>query len=320
MRTTRSLEWGVVLGFAVALAGCKSTAPVRAAPAVAALCFSERPTGVHALSPDQWRAEVLYPLMLSGYDTRTWQVATPVTDCMGTPVLWQDPAPGECVEAGSTAAMLPPTTLTAGDVVVSEIRPELRLVWAVARHFADGEGLGPVALVESTPRGLAVRALGVLRSRTKNAKLRLERMMGVDMLVAEGERCAGPMGTACQRAVRVLLQRGNRFINEPVLTAEGACASPALFQLNRTASRSLPSRWLRRYDYTAALSFATDGIRLQEQMIVNDMDPKQPSIPPRQFRKAQVDRRVQLSSGRLVVDDSSLWGRLLEAGATESTK
>jgi len=319
MKNSRSVEWvrwGTVL--VLGLAGCNRAAPVREAPKVQALCFSERPAGVHALSPDQWRAEPLFRLLLSGYDARTGQVASPHTDCMGTPVLWQDPAPGECAEVGAASTPLPARPLTPADLVVSEVRPESRLVWAVVRHFSDGDGMGPVALVESTPRGLAVRALGVLRSRTKNAKLRLERVGGVDLLVAEGERCSGANEASCQRAVRMVLQRGNRFINEPLLTAEGACASPALFQLNRSASRSLPSRWLRRYDYTAALSFATDGIRVQEQMVVNDVDPRQPTLPARQFRKAQIDRRVQVSSGRLVVDDSSLWGRLLEEGATES--
>ncbi|NPC71210.1 hypothetical protein D7Y27_15855 [Corallococcus sp. AB004] len=319
MKNSRSAEWvrwGTLL--ALGLTGCNRAAPVREAPKAQALCFAERPARMHALAPEQWRAEPLFQLLLSGYDARTGQAATPHTDCMGTPVLWEDPAPGECVEASAASTPLPVRPLTPADLVVSEVRPDLQLVWAVVRHFSDGDGMGPVALVESTPRGLAVRALGVLRSRTRNAKLRLERVGGADLLVAEGERCSGPNAASCQRSVRMVFQRGNRFINESVLNAQGACASPGVFQLNRTASRTLPSRWLRRYDYTAALSFGTDGIRVQEQMFVNDLDPRQPTMPARQFRKAQIERRVQVSSGRLVVDDTSLWGRLLEEGATES--
>ncbi|AGC46053.1 lipoprotein [Myxococcus stipitatus DSM 14675] len=321
MTSARWLE-RLGLGMLVFLggAGCKSSTPVRSAPSVQALCFAERPTGVHALSPEQWRAELLIPMLLSGYDARTGQLATPHTDCMGTPVLWQDPEPGECAEVGASSTALPATTVTAADMVMSEVRPDARLVWVVTRRFSDGDGMGPVALVESTPRGMAVKALGVLRSRTQRATLRLERVGGIDLLVAEGERCSGPKDSVCQRSVRMVPQRGNRFINEPLLLANGGCASPSMIQLNRTASRSLPSRWLRKYDYTAALSFATDGIRVQEQMIVNDLDPKQPTVPARQFRKAQVDRKVQVSAGRLVVDDTSLWGRLLEEGATEAMR
>jgi hypothetical protein len=303
---------------ALGLAGCNRAAPVRAAPTEQALCFSERPADLRPESADVWKPEALFALLLNRYDARTGQVAIPHTDCMGTPVLWQDPQPGECAETVAASAPLPPKPLTPGDLVVNELRKDLRLVWAVVRRYADGDGMGPVALVESTPRGLAVRALGVLRARVKQAKLRLEDMGGLELLMAEGDRCSGPKEAFCERSVRILPLRGNRFINEPLHTAAGTCASPALFQLHRVATRPLPGRWLRRYEYTASLSFTSDSLRMQEQMVVNDSDPREPETPARQVRKAQLERRIQVSNGRLVVDDTSLWGRLLEEGAAEA--
>ncbi|MDY7230950.1 hypothetical protein [Hyalangium rubrum] len=313
-----ALRWWVV-ALVVAGAGCaKKQVQVRES-AVRALCFSELPSDMRVVSPAVWRPEALFQLLINGYDKSTGRVPLPPTDCMGTPILWQDPAPGECGETAPDATPLPIQPLTVEEMIVTEMRLDLKLVWAVVRRYSNGEAIGPVALVEATPRGLAVRALGTLKAMPKSARLRLERIGGIEVLLVDGERCWGPEeGKTCQRMVRIMPLRGNRFVAEPLVGQDGKCMQPANIALSRAGSQMLPSKWLRKYEYTAALSVAPDGIRVAEQVTAKDSDPKQPSSPPRLFRKAQGDRLIQVNQSRMAVDRTSVWNQLLEPGATEA--
>ena len=92
---------------------------------------------------------------------------------------------------------------------------------------------------------------------------------------------------------------------------------PANIALSRTGTQTLPSKWVRKYEYTAALSVAPDGIHVAEQIAAKDSDPKQPSTPARLFRKAQDERLIQVNQSRMSVDRPSVWTQLLEPGATE---
>jgi len=314
-----ALRW-VAVALVVAGAGCsKKPVQVRES-AVRALCFSEMPSDMKVMSPAIWKPETLFQLLINGYDKSTGKVPLPPTDCMGTPILWQDPAPGECDETAQEGTPLPIQPLTVQEMIVTEMRLDLKLVWAVVRRFSNGEAIGPVALVEATPRGLAVRALGTLKAMPKSARLRMERVGGIEVLLVDGERCWGPEGsTQCQRMVRIMPLRGNRFVAEPLVSQEnGKCMQPANIALSRTASQPLPSRWLRKYEYTAALTVAPDGIRVAEQVTAKDSDPRQPSSPPRLFRKAQDERVIQVNQSRMAVNRSSVWNQLVEQGSTEA--
>lgn len=316
IRGGHALLW-LAVAWVVAAAGCKHEAPVRE-PVVRALCFSELPATMKVISPAVWKPEALFQLLINGYDASTGKVTQPPTDCMGTPILFQDPAPGDCTEVSPAGNPLPLQPLTVEEMIVTEMRLDLKLVWAVVRRFSNGEAVGPVALVEATPRGLAVRALGTLKAFPKSARLRLDRIGGVEVLQVDGERCWGEdEKKQCQRSVRLMPLRGNRFVAETLTGPDGKCMQAANIALSRTATQSLPSRWLRKYEYTSALTVAPDGIRVSEQITAKDSDPKQPSSPPRVFRKAQDERLIQVGQGGLKVDKPSVWSQLVEASATE---
>jgi hypothetical protein len=321
--TWKGIAWGAMrwlaVGLVVAGAGCNKRQTQVREPAVRALCFSELPSDMRVVSPAVWKPEALFKLLINGYEPSTGKVPLPPTDCMGTPILWQDPAPGECDELAQEATPLPIQPLTVEEMIVTEMRLDLKLVWAVVRRFSNGEAMGPVALVEATPRGLAVRALGTLKALPKSARLRMERIGSTEVLLVDGERCWGPEGsTQCQRMVRIMPLRGNRFVAEPLVGPEGKCMQPANIALSRNATQPLPSKWMRKYEYTAALSVAPDGIRVAEQVTAKDSDPRQPSSPARLFRKAQDERLIQVTQNRMSVNRSSVWNQLVEQGSTEA--
>ncbi len=317
MTTSRPLGRALmVLALVAGVGGCVKRVEERES-ASRFLCFSEHPAGVRPDSIGAWRPEAVFQLLLSGYNPSTGSVSLPLTDCMSTPLLWQEPAPGECAEVPAPSAQLPMAPLSPEDLVMVDVRGGQKLVWVRVRHYADGETLGPVALVESTPRGLAVRALGALRTLPYNAKLRLERVGGTEVLVAEGERCSKDNPGLCMRRARLMPLRGTRFMGELLSTAEGKCSGPALFHLYRSATSRLPSGWTRKYELTSGLKFDPKGLRVQEQMAVNDLDPKQPQAPARLFRKVQGERLIQVIDGRLVEDLPSAWNRLVDPRAAD---
>jgi hypothetical protein len=264
-----------------------------------------------------WKAEVKehetwMALLLRGYDPQTRRVTDPPVDCTGAQVRWEGPA-AACFDNTLYKTRLPGRPLGEKDVVVSPIGEDLQLVWIVTDRFASGDAMGPVAVVETGSRRLVVRALGVLRGYTERAKLRLEKVGDTEMLVAEGERCTSADPASCQRAARVMPFKGQRFVAEPVFSEAGACVSPAWFDLSREERESLESGWKRRYQLTATLLFEPAGIKVDEQLVVHDLDPRQPQAPPRIYRRAQEERTVRLVDGKLVVTGRSLWNKVMAA-------
>lgn len=264
-----------------------------------------------------WKAEVKehetwLALVLRGYDPGTRKVTNPAVDCTSAQVRWEGPA-AACFDNTLHRTMLPDRPLSEKDVVVSPIGEDLQLVWIATNRFASGDAMGPVAAVETRSRRLVVRALGVLRGYTERAKLRVEKLGDTEMLVAEGEHCASADPASCQRAARVMPFKGQRFVAEPIFSEVGACVSPAWFDLSREERESLESGWKRRYQLTATLAFEPGGIKVDEQLVVHDLDPKQPQAPPRIYRRAQGERMVRLVDGKLVVTGQSLWNKVVAA-------
>ena len=266
-------------------------------------------------TPDDW-----FSLLLHGFDREQGLAPRPALDCSGSPVIWQEPQAEECRESGPEARPLPPARLTEEDLILHTIQADQRLVWVVARRFENGEGLGPVGLVERTPQGFVVRALGSLRAYPRAAQLRLERSGDTSVLVAEGELCTDEVPSVCRRMARVLPLRHGRFFSEAVVNEAGACLGPAWFPLSREQVLVLPKGLHRKLEFTSTLAVKPEGIVIDEQVTMHDLDPGQPSMPPVPYRRAQAQRTLKVKESRLVGTGPSLWVRLMEpellAGAT----
>ena len=284
------------------LAGCASVPKP-------AMCFAEAGPNARSFpTPDTW-----FALLLHGYDKDTGAAPRPAVDCTGAPVWSQDPAADECVEAGPDALPLPPPEkLTEEDLVMETLQAGRRLVWVVTRRFTNGEALGPVALVETTEQGFRVDALGSLRAMPKNAKLRLEKVQGANVLVAEGDACTTEGEEVCRRHARIMPLRQNRFFTESVSDKARACLGAAWFPLSREITFELPNGLRRKFELTSTLTFAEDGISVQEQVQVSDSDPEQPDVAPRLYRRAQDMRTLVLADNALVGSKASLWSRMME--------
>lgn len=292
------------------LAGCAA----RQKPGI---CFmdvarEERPV----LSAEDW-----FALMLHGFDRKQGTVARPTLDCSGSPVVWQEPVADECREAGPEVVPLPPAEhLTDEDLVMATVRADLRLVWIIARRYSNGEALGPVGLVERTDQGIIVRALGSLRAFPQHSTLRLERSGNVDVLVVEGEQCTTEAPQVCRRFARLLPMRHGRFFAESVTSQEGKCLGPTWFPLSREQMLDLPSGMQRKVEQSATLKFGPKGIIVAEEVTMHDVDPQQPAMPPRPYRRAQAERKLWVEGIRLVGTTSSLWVKLVEQELLEGAR
>jgi len=256
------------------------------------------------------RPETWFALLLRGYDPQSGLVTSPAVDCTGSQVKWDSPA-AACFDDALHKTLLPVRRLGEKDVVRSQIGPDLQLVWVVTNRHASGDGLGPVAVVESTGGRWVVRAIGALRANAQEATLRLEKLGDLELVAAEGASCMGADRASCQRAARVLPLRGLRFAGEPLFSEAGDCLSPAWFDLTREESERLGSGWRRTYKLTASLRFEPAAIRVEELLVVHDADPREPATPPRLFRRAEGERSVRLVEGKLVVSGRSLWDKLV---------
>ncbi len=249
-------------------------------------------------------------LLTRGYDPKTRRVTTPAIDCTNAQVRWEAPA-AACYDNSLTTALLPARPLGEADVVISPVGDDVQLVWVITNRFASGDGLGLVAAVQKTGGGFAVRAIGALRAYADRVSLRLERIGTVPVLVAEGQLCATKDPASCVRSARVMPLRADRFSQEPLFSDQGVCVSPAWFDLTRRDVEKLPSGWNRRNELSASLVFGPEGLRVEELLVVSDVDPRQPEAQPRPFRRAQGERTVKAEPARLVTTGRSVWDQVV---------
>lgn len=259
-------------------------------------------------TPDTW-----FALLLHGFDAKHGAAPRPSVDCSGAPVAWEEPSADECREAGPQPKPLPPKErLDETDLILETTQANERLVWVITRRFDNGEGLGPVALVERTKLGFIVRGLGSLRGMTENVRLRMEHVGSTDVLVAEGDSCTKEEPQVCRRAARILPLRSGRFFAEAVSDTERACLGAGWFPLSRVQTFEMPNGLRRKFELTSTLVFSSNDIIVQEQVSVSDSDPKQPAIPERLYRRAQNERKLKVEENVLMGSAPSLWARMVE--------
>jgi hypothetical protein len=292
-----------IVAMAAVLGGC--AVKPRAAWSDQQVCWVERAEG-QPHTPEFWTT-----FLLRGLDPRTRQPTSPAIDCVGEQVTWEG-AGLACVDNSLARTMLPGRPLTAEDVVVSPVgAPGVFLVWVMTNRYSSGEALGPVALVTLGQGNAVMRARGNLRAFAVRPKLRLERLGEVDLLVAEGERCGpGDAGPSCERGLRVMSLRGDRFVPETFLSEAGACEAPGWIFVRREEAEGLSSGWRRRHELDASVAFQPAAIAVQELLVIRDTDPKNPAAPGRIFRRAEDLYTLAWKNGRLVASSSNLWTRM----------
>jgi hypothetical protein len=285
-----------VLAVLALLAACAG-----APPPPEALCTAKRPADAPAeVLPEEWAA-----LLLHGYDARTGTLNGAALDCTGAPVAWS-----EVDEKCATREEPPPKPLPRRGpppAVVATLSERERLVWVPLLGAADGDAIGPLARVRLDPGALAVVALGSARGAPDRASVRLEQLGGVDLALLEGQRC---QGAVCQRPVRLVPQRGRRFIGEPFSTLTGACAGPAIVWAHRQLERSAGPGVTRVFELESTLSPGPAALAVHEQLSIRERDPHAPAGAGNVVRRAQDDRSITLDGGRMRVDRPSLWTRL----------
>jgi hypothetical protein len=258
------------------------------------------------------RYETWLALLLRGYDPATREVTNPAVDCTGMQVKWDAPA-NACFDGSLSTTLLPGRPLDERDVVVTPYAEDILLVWVMTGRYASGDALGAVGIVENRHSELVVRAAGALRAYPERTRLRVERLGNTEILIAEGERCPSSDPASCHRAARLLPLHGDRFVPEPIVSEAGSCVSAAWIDLSRQETERLDSGWRRRYQLAAALTFQPALLRIEEQLVVYDLDPQKPNTPPRLFRRANSDRTISLVNGKLVATGQSLWAKVVGA-------
>jgi hypothetical protein len=287
----------------LAAAGCAGEHPWSGT----SLCAADR-VGVE----EEPKETAWLSLLLSGWDPASRRATRPAVDCTGAQVRWEGPAL-RCTDSSTALADGPDRALGPEDVIVSKLGDAYRIVWVVTNRYASGDGLGPVAVVEVKPRRLIVRAIGHLRANLVRPRIRLEKLGDREVLVAEGEVCGSADPSSCTRSARVMPLERERYVAAVVAAEDGSCVSPALFDLGREESVPLPSGWRRRYRLDATLSFLPARLRVKEEVVVSDYDPRHPNTPARPYRRADAETDVRHEKGRFVTGSTSLWARMLDA-------
>lgn len=281
------------LGLVVALAlgsvgGCRSPAPVAPTPALCVVRAGDRTPRAVAMRPDDWLGLLQCDLMHSR----------------------PDPRYDHCEEENSAWNLLPSRPMTGADVVVSILSRRERLVWLILRRTERGDGIGPVVLAEVDGPRAEVRAIGTLRARPENARMRLRRVGGATLLSAEGERCLTDSPASCVTWVRLMVKDGEHFVEMPLERDDGRCVSQAYFPMADESYTGLPIGWQRRFALSRSLRYDESLVTMHEQVVVTDSDPRVVETPPRPFRVVEADRTIRTHEGHLVVEQQSLWARV----------
>ena len=100
---------------------------------------------------------------------------------------------------------------------------------------------------------------------------------------------------------------------EPLVSDAGGCVSPAWIDLSRQESEGLDSGLRRRYELAASLGFEPSLVRIDEEILVQEIDPSKRAAPPRLLRRAHADRIVTVSDGKMVANAPSLWMKVINA-------
>ena len=323
-----------LVALSVPLAGCKK-APEGPMP----ICEANVAAGTATESEAQeLPADIWFSILLKGFDRTQRLAGDDPRDCVGDSALAPTPPPlpsdvqpeegadpnivaGCNIGPDESIAKLPARPLTEEDVVINKGPEGKSLVWVQATHYENGEASGPVAMVEWTTAGVAVRALGTLRAHTKKARMRIEMAEGTQMLVVESDMCNEELGKLCIRILKILPNIGGRFVTVPLKidpeedVERPADADPCLgnaeFALMEQYTSNLPDGWIREFVINRSVTFEGGAPLISEQVKIKDKDPEQPDAPAQDFRQAANDRTLRYTD-RFFATRSSVWDEMIQ--------
>jgi hypothetical protein len=303
--TPRRLSMLCVLG-ALAV-GCASHPA--AAPVVAhhdGLCFMPRERAAFAqpLHAQDW-VKLLVQLELGQGGVFA------ARDCTGHPIRWEPRTSGMCPGESTELETPVPAPIARDSVIERSLGGGNYLLWVVSHRFANGDGFGPLAFVRRLPTGIEVDALGGLRMRTERVNLERWMIRGEAVVVASGESCAHDGTEGCQRAARLLVHKGSELLDPPLLDPSGHCLQEASIEMARRHEQTLPSGLQRSFELTSAISHDARFVVIEERLVVRDIDPNSPAMPPREVQHVEANRFVHVQGGRLFSKQHPLWARAL---------
>jgi hypothetical protein len=279
------------------VAACHSRTP-REAPAI---CERALPPLLAHKSPNALPAQAWFELMFKGYQDG---IPEDAVDCAGEPVEW--PELSRCVEGEPRSVLVERRTqLGSEQLVVRHAGGDYWFGWAPFKRFADGMQEGPLVIARNRAGKLEVRAAGTLRAFAAHAKLEVREVASQHLLIAEGERCTAP---GCERATRLMWLDRQRFRARPLRSvSQRQCLGPAWFPHHEQVAVEQGPRWRRVLERELSLAFDAHGLVVDEHIRVRDHDLSQPSLPPRAFRDAAAQLRVEPVQGELISEGHSLW-------------
>ncbi|PRP91515.1 hypothetical protein ENSA5_54890 [Enhygromyxa salina] len=313
------------------LAGCKPKPPSGPVP----ICLAEVAGGTAVESEVQeLPADIWFSILLQDFDRERRLPGDDPKDCTGSSSSSPTPPPlpaGEQpdedakpdVVAGCNigpnpdVARLPTRPLTDEDVIINKGPDGMSLVWVQATHYDNGEASGPVAMVEWTQAGVAVRALGSLRAQTNKARMRIEMSGDQQILVVEGDECNAEVSKLCKRIMKLLPNINGRFATVPLKLEKDEivgdidpCLGDASFALFEQYTSDLPDGWIRKFEISRSVTFDKGTPLVSEQVVIKDQDPNQPDAPPQDFREASSDRNL-VYQDRHFATRGSLWDDMI---------
>lgn len=302
------------------------------------ICLAEVAGGVAVESEAQeLPADVWFSIMLSNFDSERRLPGDDPKDCTGTSTLTPTPPPlppdaerdenakpdvvaGCSIAPDPDIAKLPARPLTDEDVIINKGPDGMSLVWVQATHYENGEASGPVAMVQWTKAGVAVRALGILRAQTNKARMRMEMSGTQQILVVEGDECNAEVSKICKRIMKLLPNINGRLatvplkLNEDDLVGDAdPCLGNASFALYEAYTSDLPDGWVRKFEIVRSVSFDGEFPLVAEQVSIKDKDPNQPDAPPQDFREASNERVLTyVETERFFSTRKSLWETVIQ--------
>ena len=307
---TRVCLSALVCSAAVILSG--SCGP-RTKPPAPGLCFvTAKPSpdadAVRSLWTEDW-----FDLLLKDFDRFSGLPKAPERLCVGKTIAWPDES--ACKQASPTPVLLDRESLEETDLVFEKLSETRRLVWAMVRRFDNGEAIGPVAVVDFTGGGAAVRAIGTLRAAAGQPELALERTGSSTVLLASGGLCpAGEDDPArCPRFTRAVPLYKKRFRSASLTTRAGRCLGSAWFPAEQETTVAVAGGKRRRYVLKSEVDVDTTGVIVSEVLEVTEWY-QGSSEEPELVQRAEKRRRIAVDKGRLVPDGESLWSAVAAAG------